>query len=87
MERVLVLRVVGPSAVALQLETGVVVGAVLDGPLDLSRAPSALAPVPASVELGPFDLKTKQFVGCKLVVDEGEPPALDRTTQFRRLEY
>ena len=73
MESALLLRPLGRTSACLRQSTGAIVQAELRFPLTLrfhlqAQAVNPNNPVPAMVELGPFDLEQHHFTDCVLDV-------------------
>lgn len=73
------------SAIILMRDTLAVIHAELITPLTVqqftnAQSVHALAPVPADVELGPYDMDRTRFTQCKISVDLPE-------VQHRRMDY
>jgi hypothetical protein len=74
------------SAIVLMRDTLAVVHAELESPLTAqqfgsAQAVHALSPLPAEVELGPYDMDRTRFTQCRISVD------LPESLQPQRLDY
>jgi hypothetical protein len=80
------MRVLNPGSVCLRLgDTGAFVLAELSPPLSprshvAAQRVHALAPVPATVTLGPYNVAKHQFTGCRLLAELPQP-------DYRRVAY
>ena len=91
METAFLLRVASSQVVHIQLSTGAIVCASLSEPFPSQQqisegAVCALQPMSVEVELGPYSVRERRFLECKLIMAEQQPARQEaRTTQFRRI--
>ena len=88
MEAALLLRVASSQVVHIQLSSGAIVCAGLSDPFPAHKQRSgvcALQPVSVEVELGPYSVRERRFLECKLAMAEQPPEHEPKTTQFKRI--